>query len=196
MKKFFLAFCVFSFGCAPQLPIEIWIDSDWDDDETETVLQAMDLWKEGTEADIFDYQGRIESEYSDDNYKDNQHVIYKILSSGNEELRDRIGNIMEEHEVNGVEAFAGRDRDIVFLYYTLNRNPEYDDREIFDGQYTLRDQYLNGVQDTIMHEIGHLFGMRHNSEDSIMNTIRANRFPDDPFLRERDVNEFCEIYDC
>lgn len=188
----FLSVFVFS-GCAVELPIGIWLDSGWDNEEERVILRGLKAWEDATELDVFTYMGRYkDSTFTKNDFYDNRHVIYKAMSS-NSSIEKIEKGILEEYGVDSPIAFARHNCDVVILWYGF----DIDYSNLLPEEIEIvRSFYFFRLEELIMHEFGHLLGLEHSDVPEAIMYLGGSQWPDGPDFSEDDINQFCGIYDC
>jgi hypothetical protein len=190
MKKAIIIFAVFC-GCAPNLPIEIYLDENWDEREETAILAAMNEWNNATGVDVFTYMGRLDTVFTEDDDNDGRIIIYKALNSS-KFIREIEKEIMQDYEVEAA-AFTHHYEDVVVLWYYFNYDWEL---IVEEGLVESENYYYWRLNEIALHELGHVLRFDHNNEDSIMNINLASNWPEPAEVTEYDVDLFCREYEC
>ncbi|MEK7211835.1 MAG: hypothetical protein AAB731_04330 [Patescibacteria group bacterium] len=176
--------CVEEF-IARDLPLAIYVDAAFEEDELAAAQSALDEWNEKAASclqigeKVFVYEGL----YRDaDGFKvadlvDGRHTIYKITEETEEIkfLRARYG-----YEISGY----GTAGDALILVNDLPP-PMTEDAE----HHQL---YLDALRRTILHELGHMLMLAHfDQARAIMNTRQSSRVE---HLTAKDIEQFCIVY--
>lgn len=192
-----LTICIFSMficGCAQTLPVDIWIGSNFEQEEAHAVLRAFDRWEQATGRQIVIYRGRhIDAHYDSWNMTDDRHVVYKLENpTSTTELFEDWACWRNGYKELAGFAFQG---DILIYWYNLEDNYAINpESEYYDIAHSF---FLWSLQNLTMHETGHFLGLGHNDDpDSIMNPHRRHHWPEEDRISDRDVDDFCRLYDC
>jgi len=199
MKKYILlsSFLVILSGCTQNLPVVIWIDDNFSEEEEYFILSAIQEWEDATEKNIFHYRGRhIDNEFNIEDLGDERHVIYKIIepTEGSRFFVDmRIAETGDEtHDLFG----WGMHSDVLIYWYNLL--DVYIEGVKEDRLDEAHEFLMWKLEDLVLHELGHFLGISHNDNvESIMckNRQREN-YPDPSLVSSYDVESFCRIYNC
>lgn len=167
-----------------ELPVTIYIDEAFIEDEREEILAAMEDWNIHAGArlknpkKILQFGGLVPHEdFTRDKFVDGVHVVYKIY----EPVPD-VEWIRKTYEYS-VAGYATKG-DVLILCYIIF--PEY------IGSTDTWNEYLWDVRRITVHEFGHLLGLSHFFNDpGVMNV-------DDYIgeLIESDLEAFCIFYEC
>ncbi|MEA3272144.1 MAG: matrixin family metalloprotease [Patescibacteria group bacterium] len=195
MRTLTIFVMLFACGCTQTLPANILIGSNFEQDEADAILSAFDKWEQATGREIIIYRGRyIDADYDFWNMIDNYHVVYKAESPtpATEFFNDWAR--MKDERDSDIAGF-GMLSDIIIYWYTWGEDFDIDtETEHYD---VIRAYFLWRLEDLVMHEIGHFLGLGHNDDpDSIMNIHHERHWPEPNYISDRDVDDFCHLYDC
>lgn len=174
-------------GCAQELPVEIWLDTAFDQEETAAIRRAVDEWNELCRHRLADPQaclaevGRVREEFRPEAFSDDRHVVYK-LATDSEWPRDPL-----DEDTAGY----GTRSDVILKTHTFADSPF----NPYWPKSLLRYEYLLWLQHLALHELGHLLGLMHfNHRPGVMNKWDKSGY--DEHLSEADIDQFCLVYQC
>jgi len=166
------------------LPVTIYIDEAFTDDEREEIFTAMNDWNIHAGARLKEPQSILQFgglvphvDFSYPMFIDGVHVVYKIY----EPVPD-VEWIRAKYDYD-VAGYATKG-DVLILCYA--EFPEY------IGSVDTWAAYLRDVRRITVHEFGHLLGLSHfNNVPGVMNM-------DDDLaeLAQSDLDAFCTLYEC
>lgn len=192
MARAWLALIILSIsGCGIEnllradLPVIIYIDSRFTEDEEQVIVSAMDEWnaKAGerlkSPGPVFIYVGRYVDEdgFRPEDLVDGRHVIYRVDHPTEEYYS------LQGARTTGVYGYATLG-DILLFFFKFIDGPDGSDE---------REKHLFFVRMTVLHELGHMLGLGHfEFQEDLMNAEAINV----RHISEADIEEFCILYEC
>ncbi len=162
-------------GRPDELPLPIYVEDSWSDEETAQIRLAIDEWNAVAAAHLkepqllLDYRGRIHDAFEPEDFGDDIHVIYRIGSP------EQVPEFLRSEPPGGYGTFGD------ILLFTFNLCPDCD-------------QYPDFLRIVSLHELGHFIGLPHlEHRPAIMKPGWDDRTE---HLTEGDIEAFCIAYEC
>lgn len=214
-RSLFVLICLFFSGCYGQeLPVDIYIDSNFEPDEQGAILRAINALEvalgERVGERVFYYRGLHDDEnFGLDDLDDGIHNIYQLREETpvtrypEDMINDAYYYPEESYHIHGY----GLHTDVMLYWYRFipdndfecATNDYYCDQEMEpESIEELRNRMLYRLEELTMHELGHFLGMGHNNIDpeSIMNIEYSAPYPETQVVPETDIEALCVFYDC
>jgi len=174
-------------GCAQDLPLDVWLDTAFDQEEAAAINRAIEGWngvcleRLAEPTRCLNVVGRIREQFRPEAFSDDRHVIYK-LATDSEWPRDPLD---EDTAGYGTRA------DVLIKTHTFADFAF----PITWSKAVIRHEYLVWLEHLALHELGHLLGMMHfDHRPGVMNKWDDSGY--DERLTEADIDQFCLVYEC
>lgn len=171
---------IFSISCAIDYPKDIWLDSNFSQDEERIIILAMNRWEEQTEIDLFRYRGRLQTDiFQKENLSDNLFIVYKI-----EDPEDGDAHLVWTNTEGylGVAKRSGWSTSADMLIFSRTLHERKDE-----------EAYLRRLFSLCLHEFGHVLMIGHIDDPSAM---MYPGYYDDKCLTSIDLEAFCAMNEC
>lgn len=180
-------------GCCWQgeIPVKIFLDSKWDDDEQLAIMFGMEQWEDEAGLNFFEFVGDFDDyEFTFlEDIGDGRHVVYKLMEPNEDSLWLENNYDHDHHAPGSVLAGYGLRTDILLYWYRFFTYYSPNDRE----------NYLIFLSNLATHESGHFLGLGHNNVDCSQSMMAPRGCTPDGEYREiagGDVEQLCVFYDC
>jgi hypothetical protein len=162
-------------GCAQDVPLKVYVEDTWTDNEVAIIRQCMDEWNRvGRErlskpGPLLSYAGRRAGKFAVDDLNDGAHVVYRLGSP--EETPDYLR--YDNADCTGYATLG----DVLIKTYAASEGTN---------------RYFGRLHCVVSHEFGHLLGLPHyNAEPALMNEHKHACA-----INDADIRHFCAVYDC
>jgi len=204
VKQVFLSsLAIFLLSCGRTLPIEIFVEDSWQDDEAAAISKAIEGWNQvgalmNDPGPVFIEAGRAPDRYSREKTGDGRSVVYRLTGHPSFRL---------SKPLESAEGWQEGDDVAIALYMFPSEFPG-SDGERHPSAVDQRTLYLRHLTALSLHEFGHLLGFGHvDSEYSVMcsdpSCYKLGPKPKDPLdwpepkkVTEYDIGRFCRTYGC
>lgn len=185
-----------SIGCGGDFhdfPAKIYIDPTFSPREQELIIESLDEWRVATDG--FADETPIIGYNPDSSYDTHNHEIIRKISTDAEVQEQKKSN-KEGSTFGGSQNLGPFTFNSVGPIWIMVDNIEKNDCD--EGEEN-KDHYSRLFKFTVMHELGHHYGLEHAhpSIPSLMNeNMYSNAYTQEPCIHDVDVQAFCSQYGC